>query len=120
MKKMLLCIGLLLVHLFSLAQYKVSFVVNKLPTYHNPSNKIYLVGNFNNWNPHDEKLQLKTINGRLGITIELSRGMHQYKFTEGSWDTVESLDDGVSTQNHTLVVESDTTINVEIQHWADH
>jgi len=120
MKKMLLCIGLLLVHLFSLAQYKVSFVINKLPAYHDASNKIYLVGNFNNWNPHDEKLQLKTINGRPGITIELSRGMHQYKFTEGSWDTVESLDDGVSSQNHALVVESDTIINVEIQHWADH
>jgi predicted alpha/beta superfamily hydrolase len=120
MKKMLFCIGLLLVHLFSLAQYKVSFVVNKLPAYHKPSNKIYLVGNFNNWNPHDEKLQLKIINGRPGITIELSRGMHEYKFTEGSWETVESLEEGVSTQNHTLVVESDTTINVEIQHWADH
>src|SRR6476620_6566807 len=120
MKKMLLCIGLLLVYLFSLAQYKVSFVVNKLPAYHKASNKIYLVGNFNNWNPHDEKLQLKNINGRPGITIELSRGMYEYKFTEGSWETAESLEEGATSPNRKLVIDSDTSINVEIQNWADH
>jgi predicted alpha/beta superfamily hydrolase len=120
MKKMLLCIGLLLVYLFSLAQYKVSFVVNKLPAYHKASNKIYLVGNFNNWNPHDEKLQLKNINGRPGITIELSRGMYEYKFTEGSWETAESLEEGAPSPNRKLVIDSDTSINVEIQNWADH
>jgi predicted alpha/beta superfamily hydrolase len=110
----------LLVRLLLLAQYKVSFVLNKLPVYHKSSNKIYLVGNFNNWNPRDDKFQLKTIDGKPGITIELSRGMHEYKFTEGSWETVESLDKGMPSQNRSLVVESDTTINVEIEHWADH
>jgi len=113
-------IGLMLIHLFSLAQHKVSFVVNNLPAYHKPSGKIYLVGNFNNWNPRDEKMVLKTINGKPGITIELAKGMYEYKFTEGGWEGVESLDKGIPTQNRSIVLESDTTINVEIQHWADH
>src|SRR5215213_8711392 len=120
MKKILLCIGLALVHLLSLAQYKVSFIINKLPAYHKSSDKIYLVGNFNNWNPHDDKLQLKNINGKPGITIELARGMHEYKFTEGGWQSAESLVQVFPTPNRTLVVERDTTITVEIQHWADH
>ena len=120
MRKTLLCIGLLFISICALAQYKISFVINHLPSYHNSSKQIYLVGSFNNWNPHDEKLQLKTLGGKHGITIELGKGMYEYKFTEGSWENVESLDRGVPTQNRKIVVEGDTTINVDIQEWADH
>jgi predicted alpha/beta superfamily hydrolase len=120
MRKMLLCIGLLFVSLCALAQYKVSFVINHLPSYHNSSGKIYLVGSFNNWNPGDDKLQLKNTNGKRGITIELAKGMYEYKFTEGSWENVESLEHGVPIQNRKIAVESDTTINVDIKEWADH
>ena len=120
MKKTLLCIGLLASCLFSLAQYKVSFIVQKLPSYQRVSDKIYLVGNFNSWNPHDEKMELKSVNGKRGITIELPKGMYEYKFTEGSWETVESLNEGFPGQNRKLIVESDTTIHVEVEHWADH
>lgn len=97
------------------AQYKVRFIINKFPTYHLASNSVYLVGNFNNWNPKDAKLRLA--NG--GITIELKKGMYEYKFTRGSWEEVESGDGGMPTQNHLLTVESDTTIHVDIDHWAD-
>jgi predicted alpha/beta superfamily hydrolase len=120
MKKVTFCIGFLFLTLVITAQYKVTFVIDKLPSYHKATDKIYLVGNFNNWNPHDEKFELKTINGKPGITIELAKGMHDYKFTEGSWESVESLDKGFPTANRNIVVESDTTINVEIEQWADH
>jgi predicted alpha/beta superfamily hydrolase len=120
MKKVLLCIELLLIGLISFAQYKVTFVIHKLPSYHKSTNQIYLAGNFNNWNPHDEKLQLKLINDKPGITIELAKGMYEYKFTGGSWESVEALDGGIPTQNRSLIIESDTTIPVEIEHWADH
>lgn len=120
MKKVTFCIGLLFVTIISIAQYKVTFVIDKLPSYHKSSNQIYLVGDFNKWNPHDEKFQLKTINGRPGITIELTKGMHEYKFTEGSWEGVESLDNGFPTANRNVVVGGDTIIHVEIEHWADH
>jgi predicted alpha/beta superfamily hydrolase len=120
MKNVLLCIELLLIGLISIAQYKVSFLIDKLPSYHKPPDKIYLVGNFNNWNPHNEKFQLENINGRPGITIELAKGMYEYKFTEGSWESAESTDKGFPTENRKIIVESDTAINVEIQHWADH
>jgi len=98
----------------------VSFIINRLPSYHISTNKVYLVGNFNNWNPHDDKLQLKTIHGKPGITIELQKGMYEYKFTEGSWENVETAEKGVPNGNRRVVVESDTTINVEIDEWADH
>jgi predicted alpha/beta superfamily hydrolase len=98
------------------AQYKVSFIVNRFPTYHHASDAVYLVGSFNGWNPKDEKLRLTN----NGITIELKKGMFEYKFTHGSWDNVESGADGFPIQNHIINVESDTAIQVEIDHWADH
>lgn len=119
-KEFLFCIQLLLSGLIASAQYKVSFVIDQLPSYQKSSDKIYLVGNFNNWNPHDERLQLKTINGRPGITIELKKGMYEYKFTEGSWEAAEALDGGFPTENRKIDVESDTIVHVDIQHWADH
>jgi hypothetical protein len=63
---------------------------------------------------------LKTINGKPGITIELAKGMYEYKFTEGGWESVESLDKGLSAPNRKIVVESDTTVHVEIEQWASH
>jgi predicted alpha/beta superfamily hydrolase len=120
MKKVLLCIGLLFIGLISIAQYKVAFIINKLPSYHKSSDSIYLVGSFNNWNPHDEKFQLKTIDGKPGISIELAKGMYEYKFTKGSWESAESSDKGFPTGNRSIAVDNDTTINVEIEHWAEH
>lgn len=98
------------------AQYTVRFVVNKFPPYHHVKDSVFLAGNFNGWNPHDAKLSLA--NG--GITIELKKGMYEYKFTRGSWDEVESGAGAFPVQNHSISVESDTTVFTEIDHWADH
>lgn len=112
-------IASLFVCCFSFAQYKVSFVISKLPSYHKSSDKIYLVGNFNNWHPGDEKMLLKRVNNRYGITIELPKGMYEYKFTKGNWEKVESLNGGFPNENKRIVVESDTMLQIEIEHWAD-
>jgi predicted alpha/beta superfamily hydrolase len=120
LKKLVLSITFLLVCFFSIGQYKVSFIISRLPAYHQSTNKIYIAGNFNNWNPHDEKMQLTRINGKPGITIELPKGMYEYKFTEGNWETAESLNEGFPKENRRVRIETDTTITVEIEHWADH
>ena len=119
-KKIILLYGLLLNACALWAQYKVHFVITKLPAYHAANDKVYLVGSFNNWNPGDENLSLKTVGGKNEITIELPRGTVEYKFTKGSWETVESGNEGVPTENRKVFVDRDTTINIEIEHWADH
>jgi len=120
MKKGFLALALLLCSINLLAQYKVQFYFKKLPSYHKKTDKVFLVGSFNNWNPKDERYSILVTNEKSGITIDLPRGMHEYKFTHGGWDAVESGNEAVPTQNRILTVESDTTINVEIDHWADH
>jgi predicted alpha/beta superfamily hydrolase len=117
--RIIVCAAFLLFRFAVFAQYKVSFVVKKLPPYQASAEKIFLAGSFNNWNPGNEKFALHTVNGKPGITIELTRGMFEYKFTRGSWERVEwGANSGIG--NRRLEVENDTTIEVEIQNWADH
>lgn len=118
--KFTFCCAALLVSFFSSAQYKVNFVIEKLPSYQKLSDTIYLVGNFNNWNPRDQKFALKKVNDKYNITIELPKGVYEYKFTGGGWNKVESGNSGFPTDNRRLVLDTDTTINIEIEHWADH
>jgi predicted alpha/beta superfamily hydrolase len=119
-RKFIFCAGILFLQILSFAQYKVRFVITQLPSYHNPNDKIYLAGSFNDWKPGEEQYKLQLINNKPGITIDLPRGMYEFKFTEGSWDRVESGNNAFPTTNRKIVVERDTTINIEIQHWADH
>lgn len=120
MIKIFLSIVLAGLPFISTAQYRISFVINRLPSYHLATENIYLAGSFNNWNPKDEKLVIKPAAGKYGITIELPKGMFEYKFTRGGWDKVESADGGEPTGNRVVNVTSDDTIHVDIQHWADH
>ena len=120
MKKILLCVLLAGLSFQVSAQYKISFVINDLPPYHQSADKIYLVGSFNNWNPKDENFVLRPMGMKHGITIELAKGMFEYKFTRGGWDKVETGTGGQATANRRLRVENNDTVFVDIQHWADH
>lgn len=69
---------------------QLSFVISNLPQ--NTSNKVelFLAGTFNNWSPGDKNYKLaKNQDGFYTITINPPKGEHQYKFTRGSWATVE-------------------------------
>ena len=102
------------------AQYKVQFRFRKLPSYHKQSDSIFMAGSFNNWNPRNPQYSCTSCNEKSGITIDLRRGMFEYKFTHGGWDAAESVNDGYATENRILIVERDTTIYVDIDHWTDH
>jgi len=120
MNKGLYFLALLLFAINSNAQYKVQFLFRKLPSYHKKTNAIFLAGSFNNWNPKNSKFSCTDCSEKTGITIDLPKGMFEYKFTHGGWDAVESGNEGFPTENRMITVERDTTIHVEIDHWADH
>ena len=120
MKKCLYVFILLLFAINVNAQNKVQFLFKKLPSYHKSADTIFLAGSFNNWNPKNSKFSCTNCGEKNGITIDLHRGMFEYKFTHGGWDAVESGNDGYPTENRMITVERDTTIYVDIDHWADH
>lgn len=120
MKKGALALSVFFVSFIANAQYKVHFLFTKLPSYHNASDTIFLAGSFNRWNPHDKNFSVVRTDEKTGITIDLPKGMFEYKFTMGSWESVESANGGFPTENRLLTIEKDTTILVEVDHWAAH
>jgi hypothetical protein len=50
---------------------------------------------------------------------DLPAGAYQFKFTRGSWQSVESLADGKDIGNRSLELSSDTIIHISIEGWKD-
>ena len=98
------------------AQHKVTFKVTSLPAYHKGNSKLFIAGNFNNWNPQHDRYALQG----NSITITVPAGMIEYKFTRGGWERVETGKGGTPIDNRRLQVQSDTVIAIAIEHWADH
>lgn len=64
---------------------------------------IYIAGNFNNWNPGDSGYVLTDDgNGAYHVTFSPSVGNLEFKFTRGSWPTVEGNAQGQFIPNRTL------------------
>ena len=107
---------MLLASITGATQYTVTFRVANYPAYHAPQDAVYLAGSFNNWNPAHQPFRLQ----ENKLTIRLPAGTHEYKFTRGSWQTVETAAAGAAVPNRKLLLQSDTTIEIGIEHWADH
>lgn len=84
------------------------------------SNEIYAAGSFNNWNPKDEKFKFqKDDRGIYFVELKLANGNYEYKVTRGGWDKVECKKGGAEIANRVLKVESDITIQISVEEWAD-
>ena len=114
------CFSFLLFQFLSVAQFRVTFAVTRLPSYHILSEKIYLAGNFNNWNPGDEKMVLQSSGNRQTITIELPKGRYEYNFTRGDREKVECHEGGSPVAHRIINIEKDTVVDAYIEHWSDH
>jgi len=61
---------------------------------------IFIAGNFNDWTSGDPNFQMQANElGVLEIDLDIPPGSVQFKFTRGSWDTVEGSADGSFIQN---------------------
>lgn len=69
---------------------QITFKVISLPISTPDGSSIYVAGNFNDWNPGDENFRLNKDNaGIYSITFDDDPGTLNFKFTRGSWETVE-------------------------------
>ena len=99
------------------AQVRVTFVVHELSAQQHDS--IYISGSFNQWDSLENKAYLlkPTAPGPKKITLNLPPGPIQYKFTRGSWLTVEKDDLGDEIPNRSFIIRADTTIVHTIASW---
>ena len=69
--------------------------VNSLPASTPADSDIHVAGNFNNWDPGASAYILQEVSaGTYEISLDVSAGTYEFKFTRGSWDTVEGTAQG--------------------------
>ena len=116
--KYFLCFFIFVLSYFlSEAQVKVVFKLNKYPLQHN-SDTIFLAGSFNGWNPGNSAYKILPANEN-SFTVQLAAGIYEYKWTRGNWKKVECLSSGKDVKNHVIEIQTDTTIEINIEAWKD-
>lgn len=113
--------GLLI--LFSLAPLSAQLTIKVLsvPSTTPPNGPIHIVGSFNNWNPGDPARVLSANgNGQYSITLNIAAGPIEFKFTRGSWATVEGNASGNYLPNRTYnYAGGAATLELNILTWED-
>jgi predicted alpha/beta superfamily hydrolase len=100
---------------------QLTIKVTSIPLSTPVNDKIYIAGNFNNWNPSDaSSILIKQNDGSYQIVIRPPVGTVEYKFTRGSWATVEGNASGQVRPNRQLTYNGTTqTVDIQILSWED-
>ena len=119
MKKLLLLILLITSQLSLFAQLTVR--LTSVPPNTPLSDKIYIVGNFNNWNPSDtSKIMTRQNDGSYKITFTPSVTALEYKFTRGAWTSVEGSASGGEIGNRTFTYNNGVqSLDNQVLGWKD-
>ena len=115
MKKFLL----LFVLASSVFQAQVTLKITSVPANTPAGAVIYVAGSFNGWNPSSTPLAADG-SGNFVYTVPEGSGSAEYKFTRGSWPTVEGNAVGQYLPNRTFTFTgSPQTLNLTVQSWED-
>jgi hypothetical protein len=109
---------LLLLPAAAFSQYRITVIIDKLPA-KTTADRIFIAGNFNEWQPADENTILtKGSDGKFTKVFEdVQAGDYEFKFTLGTMETVEVDANGKDIANRVLSLRSDTTIRVTVASW---
>jgi len=113
----LLCLHALLGTAFGQLTLKVTAIPINTPSGAN----IHAVGTFNNWTAGDPSTILAPLgNGQYSITLNPPAGQVKFKFTRGSWATVEGNANGGYLPDRMLNYSGQpTTVDLTILSWED-
>ena len=115
MRKYLLLFVLSSIFIFSQVTLKITSIPTNTPT----ASTIYVAGSFNGWNPSSTPM-VSDGNGNFVYTVPEGSGIAEYKFTRGSWSTVEGNATGNYLPNRTFTFSGTAqTLNLTIQSWED-
>lgn len=114
----------LIISLFSLLGvsgcHEVTVIIKGIPTNTPAGAVIFVSGNFNYWDPGDQKFALqRNEDSTYSITLPRGMGNVEYKFTRGDWTTVEQDACGHDVMNRELYYGDADTIVAKILSWKD-
>jgi len=118
-KRNSLLLALFLTPLLSIAQLTIKVV--SIPDNTPMPATIYIAGNFNNWDPGNDNYRLTNTGGEhYEITFTPATGNLEFKFTRGSWATVEGTANGTFIPNRQLNYTGGAqTAELSIAGWED-
>jgi predicted alpha/beta superfamily hydrolase len=101
-------------------QSQVTFKIVSMPVSTPQNATIYIAGSFNGWSPGDVAyaLPLNAAN-QPEITLPTGTGTIEFKFTRGSWETVEGTENGTFVPNRTFTFGNGQTVEINIAGWED-
>ena len=100
---------------------QVTFVIDNLPENTPETDTIYISGNFEGWTGGQHNYALKSVKGKHFFTLpKASTKTLEFKFTRGSWATVEVDENGVQIDNRTYSFsEQHDSLHLSISNWHD-
>jgi len=108
----------LLVFSFQKTFAQVTFVIEELPENTLQNGNVFISGDFEGWSGGQAAYQLTEKNRKFFITIPKQNESIQFKFTQGSWDSVEANSNGEQMQNRTYkFVNQLDTVHILIANW---
>ncbi|WP_452232388.1 TIM-barrel domain-containing protein [Lacinutrix sp. MEBiC02595] len=104
--------------LFQIASGQVTIIVEALPKETPKNASIFIAGDFEGWSGGKKEYQLEQKNGVYRITLPKAEGQINFKFTQGSWESVECTKKGLEIDNRTYTFDQpNDTIKVKIAGW---
>jgi predicted alpha/beta superfamily hydrolase len=122
MKKTKLLIILLLYLSVTQLSAQVTFVIQSLPANTPATDYVYIAGDFTGWQPGSAAYKMqKNGDGKWSITLAAQPNgtVYLYKFTRGSWETVEKGSSGEEIANRSFTFGNGSTVDIFIANWAD-
>lgn len=111
---------IVLVAIFLAACDDVRIVVESIPKNTPAGSSIYVSGNFNYWDPGDNRFRMNKINdSTFEANIPRGFGDLKFKFTRGDWTTVEKAQCGEEVSDRTIEKEWTETHYFKIESWSD-
>ncbi len=101
---------------------QVTFIVQSLPANTPAQDNLYIAGDFTGWSPGLSQYMLqKNENGKWSITLpaQAAGTVIQFKFTRGTWTTVEKDAAGNEMANRTYTFGGNSSVEITISNWAD-
>lgn len=100
---------------------QLTIIVENANDFHDSiTNKMFIAGNFNGWNPADSSTMLVWENGVLQTTIVIDSTWSalEYKFTCGSWEKGEVKKNGAPQPNRTCFYKPGMVVEEKIESFA--
>ena len=106
--------------LWSPVRGQVTIIVDSVPSYTPAGAQVFIAGSFNQWNPGSSAHQLSLMpDSTRRITLPAGSGTVTFKFTRGTWASVEGNASGAFRPNRTYTYGNGDTLRLKILSWED-